>query len=386
MTTIKYALREVRKHFGKYFPIYAQLITSVLLFAFIAVTFAKAHTFSAKMHEYSEHKNMYAVVDKSDVPTIMNTLGAADAEEKCKELYEYTAENVDMYIHLKDKVVWKGKDIEILQINKNFSDLYQINVRQGRPFRDDEWNGQINENNENEPIPVLVGAKAAAAYPIGTRLVNEVEDKSLFEIVGVLDPDAFYLEPVVGNKIISLDSAFVIPWIPRETLNNGYRNVNLFHVLQLETDSVDVLNAISEKSKELGLFDLEFVSFREQIEVVNTYYQNVYSRDCAMLGALLFYCIVGSVTMLLQYIDTHMKQNSIYMLCGATQQEIGLQMLVQILLPILIGLIIDAILFRTVFAVAAGGLFGLVLSGVILFIPLIKWNRMEISQIFKTYE
>ena len=74
MTTIKYALREVRKYFGRYLPIYAQIITSVLLFAFIAVTFDQARVFSAKMYEYSEHKNMYAVVDKTDVPTIMNTL------------------------------------------------------------------------------------------------------------------------------------------------------------------------------------------------------------------------------------------------------------------------------------------------------------------------
>ena len=57
MTTIKYALREVRKHFGRYLPIYAQIITSVLLFAFIAVTFDQARAFSAKMYEYSEHKN-----------------------------------------------------------------------------------------------------------------------------------------------------------------------------------------------------------------------------------------------------------------------------------------------------------------------------------------
>lgn len=46
MTTIKYALREVRKHFGRYLPIYAQIITSVLLFAFIAVTFDQARAFS----------------------------------------------------------------------------------------------------------------------------------------------------------------------------------------------------------------------------------------------------------------------------------------------------------------------------------------------------
>lgn len=383
MTTIKYALREVRKYFGRYLPIYAQIITSVLVFAFIAVTFDQARVFSAKMYEYSEHKNMYAVVDKTDVPTIMNTLVAEGAEEKCKELYEYTAKNVEMYIHMKDKVRWNGKDIEVLQINKNFFDLYQINLQQGRIFYDSEWNGQINED---EPIPVLVGSEVAATYPIGTRFTNEVSDKSLFEIVGVLDKDAFYLEPVVGNRIISLNSAFIIPWIPRESFNNGYRNVNLFHVLQLETNSVEVLNDISAKSKELGLFDFDFVSFREQIEVVNTYYQNVYSRDCAMLGALLLYCVIGSITMLLQYINTHMKQNSIYMLCGATQHEIGLQMMIQILVPILIGLVFSAIIFKTAFAVIAGVLFGIVLLGVILFIPLLKWNRMEISQIFKTYE
>ena len=56
MTTIKYALREVRKYFGRYLPIYAQIITSVLLFAFIAVTFDQSRVFSAKMYEYSEHK------------------------------------------------------------------------------------------------------------------------------------------------------------------------------------------------------------------------------------------------------------------------------------------------------------------------------------------
>mgnify|MGYP007102731177 CR=1 FL=1 len=46
-----------------------------------------------------------------------------------------------------------------------------------------------------------------------------------------------------------------------------------------------------------------------------------------------------------------MKQNSIYMLCGATQYEIGLQMMIQILVPILIGLVFSAIIFKTAFAV-----------------------------------
>ena len=55
MANIKYALREVRKHPGKYFPIYAQIIVSVILVAFIAVNFQQVHEFSAKMSACTEH-------------------------------------------------------------------------------------------------------------------------------------------------------------------------------------------------------------------------------------------------------------------------------------------------------------------------------------------
>jgi len=41
-------------------------------------------------------------------------------------------------------------------------------------------------------------------------------------------------------------------------------------------------------------------------------------------------------------------------------------MMIQILVPILIGLMFSAIIFKTAFAVIAGGLFGIVLLGVIL--------------------
>lgn len=326
---------------------------------------------------------MYVVTDKSDVNTIMNTLSEDGVEAKCQELYDYTAECVNVYIHMTNNVIWNQKETEVLQINKKFYELYQMDVQQGRTFQEEEWNGQIGDS---QKIPVLVGAKMAKDYPIGTTLVNGALDNSVFEIVGVLDDKAFYLEPSVRREMISLESAFVIPWIPIDSLNNGYRNVNLFRVLQVETDYPEVLDKISEKSKELGLFDLEFVSFQEQIDVVRTYYQRVYSRDFLALGVLLLYCIVGSITMLLQYIDTHMRYHSIHILCGATQQDIGLQIFVQIFVPILIGMVLSAVIFKNLFAVFAGIVFGIILLFVILTMPLLKWNRMELSEIFKRYE
>ena len=74
------------------------------------------------------------------------------AIEKCKELYDYTNECVDVYVHMINMVRWNGMDIEVLQMNQNFYDLYQKDVQQGRTFNSAEWEGQIEDGQE---IPVL---------------------------------------------------------------------------------------------------------------------------------------------------------------------------------------------------------------------------------------
>lgn len=383
MVIVKYALREVKKHPGKYLPIYIQIIVSVIILGFLAVTFQKAHLFAEQMEYCTEHRNMYATIDRSDAMTIMNTLSTEESNISCQELYQYITERANVYIHMINPVIWNGEQVDILQVNQLFCELYQIDVKQGRMFLNEELDGHIEEE---KAIPVLVGEKLAKKYPIGTKLTNQALDQSIFEIVGILKDGAFYLNPSTDQEIISLDSSFVVPWIPKDSLNSGYRNINLFHVMQLETDNPEVLKEISLKSKELGLFDLEFISFKEQIEVVEEYYQSVYMRDCAMLMALLLYCIVGSITMLLQYINTHMRYASIHMLCGAVQRDISLQMLVQISTPILIGLVLVLIVFRNIFAMIAGIIFGIILLSIILAIPVFIWNRLQVSQIFKRYD
>ena len=332
--------------------------------------------------EYAfQQKDLEAFLGKYGVNTAIN-LSKVNSQSGV-ELYQYITERANVYIHMINPVIWNGEQVDILQVNQLFCELYQIDVKQGRMFLNEELDGHIEEE---KAIPVLVGEKLAKKYPIGTKLTNQALDQSIFEIVGILKDGAFYLNPSTDQEIISLDSSFVVPWIPKDSLNSGYRNINLFHVMQLETDNPEVLKEISLKSKELGLFDLEFISFKEQIEVVEEYYQSVYMRDCAMLMALLLYCIVGSITMLLQYINTHMRYASIHMLCGAVQRDISLQMLVQISTPILIGLVLVLIVFRNIFAMIAGIIFGIILLSIILAIPVFIWNRLQVSQIFKRYD
>lgn len=384
MLHFKYALREFRRHPGKYIPLYTQIIVSLILFTFITATFYQAYAFFRQIQSITAHKNMYLTLEQSDIMTIMGELQTEDAEERCKELYDYIQERATIYTNLPVKIISNGLEKELLQVNNSFCSLYEINVQEGRPFTEAELDGNIRENAH---IPVLAGSSIASQYPIGTLLHDEVSGAQLsFEVIGIIKEDSYYLNPATDYNIISLNETLLIPWIPIDALNNGYHDINLFSNMQLETDTPEVLDDIIQKSKDLGLFTLSYPSFQEQIGSVEQYYLTVYSRDFAMLGAILLYCIVGSVTMLFQYMKRHIRAFSIHILCGARQGDMIRLMFAQISIPVFIGLFLSALCFRDLVVFGAGALFGILLLAIILILPARFWRRVTISQILKRYD
>lgn len=384
MLQFKYAYREFKRHPWKYIPLYTQIIVSLLLFCFIMATFHQIYTFFSQIQSITTHKNMYLTSEQSDVMTIMNELQTENANERCKELYDYIQERATIYIHLPVKMRSNGQDMEFLQVNNSFCSLYNIEVQQGRFFSEKELNNNLSENS---PIPILAGSSLSSQYPIGTILYDDSSDAQLiFEVVGILKEDSYYLNPVTDYRVISLNEELLIPWIPIENFNRGYSDINLFCKMQLETDTPEVLDDIIKKSEELNLFTLSYPSFQEQIESVEQYYKTVYRRDFAMLGAILLYCIVGSVTMLFQYMKQHIRSFSIHILCGARQEDMIHLMFAQISIPVFIGLFLSTLFFRDLTVFCSGAVFGVLLLAIILILPTRFWRRVTISQILKRYD
>ena len=390
MTAFCHALRQLRKHPGRYLPLYAQLMVSIFLFSFLIIQFLSSSDFQNKLSRAAENRNFYAVEDHSEIVTLMNSLSGEGAEQKCKELFQMIEDRTSAYIHLEMPAEWNGIQVSTIQINQPFANLYSLDVSHGRMFTDAEYRTGLTPTGA---IPVVIGPGLQKKYPIGTEMTETFSSEDgqeeivyRYQIIGVLEKGSFYLEPLVKTRVQYLDEAILLPWVPDPLRNLGYTNVNLFHVLQIETENPDVLSEIARKSRDLGLFDLGFASEQEIMAAIQNYYGTVYRRDRMILAALLLYCVAGSVTMLLKYMETHIHYFAVNMLCGAGAFDAVLEMTDQMGIPILLGLVLGTVVFRNLFVMCISAAFGAGLLLVIMTVPALTWQRLQISQVFRRYE
>ena len=383
MIQLKYAWKELIKKPGRYVPLYIQIIVSIVLFSFIVKEINAMNQFRTKLMNYTQHNTMYVSKLQGDPILVMDELFSETGEERCKELYEFINERGSVYVQMPVSILVFGQIQEtILAVNNNFCDLYDIKITDGRTFTKEELSGDLQEN----VIPVLVGEKKAEEYPIGTKI--EFNNQQL-QVVGVIDSNSFYLTPSTERGISYFTEEMVMPWIPDRHINgaNGsYNDINLYNLLQIETKDPKVLDEIMEKAKELHLFELSFISYEERLGELDYYYKLMYEREFVMLGAILLYCIVGSITMLLQYIKSNIRQFSIHILCGARKNDMITRMFLQIGIPVVIGMIIVGFVFQNSLSLIAGIVFGVGVLLLIMLIPAWIWNKIELSQILKRYD
>ena len=384
MVQLKYAWKGLIKKPGRYIPLYVQMIVSVLLFSFIVKEFHTMNQFSRQLMSYTEHKNMYVSELRGDPVHIMNELFSEDGEQRCKELYEFILERGNVYIQMEVTAQIRNVSEGLLAVNEGFCNLYEINVKEGRMFSKDELAGIL----EDERIPVLVGEERTASFPVGTVFQGDVNGRT-FQVIGIIDRSSFYLNPATKRAVSYFENRMVIPWLPDERLNGangGYNDIDLFNLLQIETDQPEGLLEIKEKSKELNLFNLPFVSYEQRIANLDNYYKLIYERELAMLGAILLYCVVGSVTMLLHYIRSNIRQFSIHILCGAGKNDMIVRMIIQIGIPVVVAMLIITLLLQNELAFLAGLGFSVGMMVLIMIIPIQFWRRVQISQILKRYD
>ena len=384
LTSLRHAWKAIWEHPFRYLPIFTELCLAIIIFGMVGSNLHKSVQYTSAMKRCADHTNLYLVKDRSDVPYIMSILSDPVSEEKCKELFSFITGCSNAYIHLNTTVRSEKGDVTILQLNREFWELYPFYIKKGRAFYENEWEltgetGMI--------IPVVVGSNMESTYPVGTEFSDYAgQSKARFRVIGVFSEQAFYLNPTITYDRLPLDDSIVAPWFPFNGLNNGYRNVNLFHIIQVEAKDKETLMEIANKSRLLGLFDLEFVSYKEQITDVTAYYQNVNQIWITILFVVLLYSVISCITVLVDYIHHHLKDFAIFYLCGASKKDMETELLLQIAFPILLGVIISVIIHQSLQVLLGTMVFGLLVVLLMWIVPDTILKKKTISDLLRRNE
>ncbi|MBT9139280.1 MAG: hypothetical protein DDT31_01863 [Syntrophomonadaceae bacterium] len=152
------------------------------------------------------------------------------------------------------------------------------------------------------------------------------------------------------------------------------------------TDAPSHLQRIQQKSTELGLFTFEFRSFTEQMRRIQEDHDLQIKIIALIFSVVLTFSMIGLISNLVQFINTHTKEFAIHMLCGGQVSSIIRRILIQIALMLILANMIVFAFHGASSITLATIAFGLVIGFLIVLYPAIKLSAMGINELLRRSE
>lgn len=206
-----------------------------------------------------------------------------------------------------------GNDpIDILRINSNAINLYNIEFEDA-PIDIAIFDFECNRRR----IPVWLGASFKKYYRIGDVIDD---DSNCFVVKGFIKRNAYYIDPFQSKSAVYLDKCFIAPekWEGDELIECSSRIFNTYLICENKNDISKNLGKKIEQI--LGFAKLSDVSFQIEKCRINI------TEEILTLGMLysvvVMFVIIGLLSRLYLFVNTHKKEFAIHVLVGASNKDI----------------------------------------------------------------
>lgn len=218
----------------------------------------------------------------------------------------------DKFITFKDS---KRKYFQATYVSKNFLEYYHIKTNEGTIFSRKDY-----EQISTDLIPVLVGSSYGKYIKKGQILDGK------YKVIGVQEQGASYLDTQLNSDVVFMDDQIAIPMIYQAKEWEGcYVN----H-LTFSTDDKMVIKKVTKLIQQYGFKDYKIHSMKNQISILKNDFWTEVSFVMMMNLILTIFCVISMISMLLHLIEERKTEYGIRMLCGASKQDIC----INIMLPV----------------------------------------------------
>ncbi|MBZ4666576.1 hypothetical protein [Mahella sp.] len=395
MEQLRYAWEDIKDQKIRNFVLFIQITAALVLFSIIVSVMVQASSYREKLNGIIESQEIYLIRDLTDQSTLEQIWADPDSSAKFRELYQYMKHNplFDTYTADAQRFMWLAEDkspkslavqssppsngYNLLKIDDKFMDIYKLQCVEGSLFTKEDF------STTGETIPLLLGYDFRSFYQIGD-IIEDDEEGFRYHVVGFLEQSSYFIQPGKDNEIYSLDRWFVIP--VQSGLDDSYEYDSAIMSTYIITDDPSNLQKIQQKSTELGLYTFEFRSFTEQMERMQEDMDLQIKIMGLMFSVVLIFSMIGLISNLVQFIDTHTKEFAIHMLCGGQVSSIIRRILTQIILIFIPANVIVFAIHGASSITLATIAFGLVIGSLIMLYPAIKLSAIGINELLRRSE
>lgn len=318
MQQIRYSFGDILRNKRLFISQFILILVVNLLLGYCVHTYLILSDTKRTAEKLLAANDTYITTDVTDIETYISKIATSEAQPRLAELYAFMNQ-YDHYVltQISTLLVDSVGNAEIIQLDRKAFEVFNLYEK-----CDDIDPFLLFEAHQSELIPVIAGYKFAREYDIGDVLGGE------YEIAGFFDRGAYCIRPSAQADKLYFDTALVRPCIVNK--HSQYSELASAIIgMHIITDDPDVLSGISEKSNELDLFSLRFISISGQITRIFEQELRVvkYMMTYILLSMLLsLACMASSM---LVFIKKHIREFAIHLLCGATMNHIMLRILLQ---------------------------------------------------------
>lgn len=380
---IKYALKDIRTNKLTYIVLCIQMIVTLLITGFTSQQIIAANTYNKSLDKLDQNR-AYISIDRSTNEKINHLIkNEQESIEKMRELYSFMRYEEDIpyftIINYAMPETHNGRQIVEYIANEEFFDIFNQEVIAGRNFRPSDF------EMKNGTIPILVGYNLKEKYQLNNQyeimdsITGEIQK---YHVIGILKHNSSfvdldnqqtnfsyfnegYIRPLNEEKIITYNDFSVLDMVINSTvfINNDELGVN----------------KIKEKSDDLGLFSLEFVTLDESMKTIKEREKQLVIYEITILIIILIFSLMGIISALLEMISKKMPEYYIHLKCGATQFSIISRIIIQVSLIMLVSYLPVILIFKFSLAALYSFIFTIIIILFTLILPVWKLRNSEIS-------
>ncbi len=339
---IKYSLAQLKNEKISFLLKIIQMITSLLIVGFIVSGFENNYKILNLIDGIRGDKEVYVFWDNNsdDYLSKMFNDASGNAEKKIEKLVDEILQSKFEYlvVNNNESVNVNGEQVEVLQVTSNFFEKYNVRGNFNKKIVTDKFKiqkVQVEDDTKLDKI-AIVGSAYSDSYKVGDRI--EVYGSS-FLIIGFLDSNQKYVDPIEGKDIYSLNSAIISPIYIN---TNSFMDMYFFvYGCKFLVNDISELNAVVNTNNEEKILDTYLRSYSTQLEVIHNGYVNEFVVEGILGGSLLLFAFLGMLCTMIQRIVDNAYEYAVNLLCGARIWDIYARVMFEFAVIIMSGVLIS---------------------------------------------
>lgn len=385
MYQIKNAYKDMRKNFGFYGLMFVQLVICFTLFSYSFVSVIKLSDGLRQLNDLAEESS-FVLIDSTSENQISKIFDDEDRMfEKLKGIFDYLENKNVRYIlnWSYDDYSPNGTPISEYTINQEFLDLNNIQVCEGRLFKEEDYNISGNQ------VPVLVGKDLQEEYQLGQTFTyqdGDLGEECTAKVIGIMDEHATRFD-IGFFENESLNNAILKPFSKKMFLK-GKNMASLEMALGgmvFITNAKDA-NQIAKYVEETETFSMELETVEDLLKEISDRQKPQMEFQIFVLLLVFVFVVFGFVSWMLVMMEKNMVEYAIHIHCGASVEMIAFRMTVQVFTLSILAMIPSVLLYHFSRISMVTCLLPVVLCLVMTIVVVRKLKNTNMVQTIRRYE